>query len=410
MRISGHQTPPVLTLNVDATNNLLGTNLEGARMASLLESIEFEVQMEGSNDLVVTVPSFRVDVFRPQDLMEEVARLSGYNEIPTTFPALPSHGVVPSSMMVLRNQVRSILSGFGFSEAINYSFIGADACDRMQLDGDDPRRRHVPLLNPISEDLAVMRTSLIPGVLEAAQRNISRQQTELRLFEIGKVFFPQAGELLPKEKEMLVGCWIGAADKAAWHSQERTCDFFDIKGTVEGLSLVLGIENLSFKALPDDQCRIFRAGHAARISGGDQVVGHVGELNTAVVDAFRLKPPVFLFELDVEAVVRLLPGTKQMVPIARFPSTTRDITVIVDQGMEAGRLIEAVAAFEEALVEDVYLFDVFAGDPIPSGKKSVSFRVVYRSAERTLDDESINRLHQNLTHRLITEVGAALPA
>ncbi len=401
--------PPVLALNVDATNNLLGTNLDRDRMAYLLESVEFGVQANGNEDLAVSVPSFRVDVSRPQDLMEEVARLSGYNQIPTTFLALPAKGLTPLPIMVLRNRIREILSGFGFSEAINYSFIGADACDRMQLDADDQRRQHVALLNPISEDLAVMRTSLIPGVLEAVQRNISRQQTELRLFEIGKVFLPQAGALLPEEKEMLVGCWVGAADKAAWHCRERACDFFDIKGTVEGLALVLGIDELSFMALADDQCRCFRAGHTAQMIKGDQVVGHVGELDPTVVDAFHIKTPVFVFEIDVQCLVGVLPGDKQMKPIPRFPSITRDITVIIDRDVEAGRLVEKVAGFGESLVEDVKLFDIFAGDPIPAEKKSVSLRVVYRSAERTLDDESVNSIHQHLTHRLVEEVGAALP-
>ena len=401
---------PVIALNVDATNNLLGTNLDRDRMAALLESIEFNVQTSGGADLQVNVPSFRVDVTRPQDLMEEVARLSGYDRIPTTFPALPAQGTVPSPMMVLRNQIRDILSGFGFSETINYSFIGADACDRMQLAADDPRRRHVALLNPISEDLAVMRTSLVPGLLEAAQRNISRQQIALKLFEIGKVFYPQPDALLPQEKEMLVGFWTGAANKAAWHSRERACDFFDIKGVVEGLTLVLGIRDLTFMALPDDQCRYSRAGHTSQIFHKEQVVGLVGEVTPAVVDRYNLKQPGFIFELDIERLVELLPGIKQMAPIPRFPSTTRDITVIVDQDVESGRLLEKVAQFEEKLVEGLYLFDVFAGGPIPAGKKSVSFRVVYRSAERTLDDETVNTIHRHLSHRLISEVGAALPA
>jgi phenylalanyl-tRNA synthetase beta chain len=136
----------------------------------------------------------------------------------------------------------------------------------------------------------------------------------------------------------------------------------------------------------------------------------VGELNPAVVNRYNLKQPAFIVELDVERLAQRLPGTKQMAPIPRFPSTTRDITVIVDQDVESGRLLEKVAQFGEKLVEDLYLFDVFAGDPIPAGKKSVSFRVVYRSAERTLDDETVNTIHRRLTHRLITEVGAALPA
>ncbi len=402
--------PLMLPLSIGATNDLLGTDLDRDHMATLLESIAFKVQAEGEDGLQVQVPSFRVDVTRPQDLMEEVARLWGYNQIPTTFPTLPAQGTIPSLMMVQRNQIRDILSGFGFSEAINYSFISADSCDRIQLGADDPRRRHVALLNPISEDQSVMRTTLVPGMLETAQRNISRQQNRLRLFEIGKVFLPQPEALLPLEKEMLVGLWTGPSVKAAWHTREKTCDFFDIKGAVEGLLLALGISALSFTALPDDLCATNRAGHTAQILHGGQMLGIVGEVDAAVVNAYGLKQTVFIFELDLEVIGQRVTGSKQMAPIPRFPATARDITVIVAQEVESKHLLDTVAQFGEKLVEDLYLFDVFAGDPIPAGKKSVSFRVVYRSAERTLEDETVNTIHHHLTHRLITEFGAALPA
>jgi phenylalanyl-tRNA synthetase beta chain len=312
-------------------------------------------------------------------------------------------------MMVRRNKVRDILSGFGFSETINYSFISAESGDRIQLGEDDPLRDHVALLNPISEEQAVMRTSLIPGILEAAQRNISRQQTSLRLFEVGKVFLPQPDALLPLEKEMLVGLWTGPREKAAWHTKETACDFFDIKGVVEGMALALGITALSFAALPDDQCCYTRAGHTAQVLHSGQMVGIVGEVDTPVADNYSLRQTTFAFELDLEMVGQLLPDEKQMVPIPRFPSTARDITVIVDQEVESSLLLDAVTQFDEKLVEELYLFDVFAGDPIPDGKKSVSFRVIYRSAERTLEDEAVNEIHHHLTHRLITEFGAALP-
>ncbi|MBC2711978.1 MAG: phenylalanine--tRNA ligase subunit beta [Desulfosarcina sp.] len=401
--------PPVLSLSVCATNNLLGTGLDRDRMAALLESIEFKVQIDGEDGLQVQVPSFRVDVTRPQDLMEEVARLSGYNQIPTTFPALPAQGTTPSLMMARRNQVRDLLTGFGFSETINYSFISADSCDRIQLDAHDPRRRHVALLNPISEEQSVMRTTLVPGILETAQRNISRQQNSLCLFEIGKAFLPQSDAALPLEKEMLVGLWTGLSGKAAWHTREKACDFFDIKGTVEGLALALGVAALSFTALPDDRCRYTRAGHTAQILHGGQTLGIVGEVDAAVVDSYSLRRTAFIFELDLEMIGQLVPDSKQMAPIPRFPSTTRDITVILDQDIESGCLLDAVAQFGETLVKDLYLFDVFAGDPVPAGKKSVSFRVVYQSADRTLEDETVNAIHHHLTHRLITEFGAALP-
>ena len=401
--------PLVLSLSVRDTNDLLGTDLDRDRMATLLESIEFKVQDKDGEALEVRVPSFRVDIARPQDLMEEVARLSGYNQIPTTFPVLPAQGTTPSSMMVRRNQVRDILSGFGFSEAVNYSFISADSCDRIQLDADDPRRRHIALLNPISEEQSVMRTTLVPGILEAAQRNIARQQNSLRLFEIGKVFLPQPDALLPLEKEMLVGLWTGRREKAAWHTRETACDFFDIKGTVQGLALALGLAALSFTAVPDGQCRYTRAGHTAQIFHDGLTLGIVGEVDPEVVNTYSLKQKAFIFELDLEAIGRLASDSKQMAPIPRFPSTARDITVIVDQTIESGALLNTVAQFGEKLVEDLFLFDVFAGDPIPEGKKSVSFRVVYRSAERTLEDETVNEIHHHLTHRLITEFGAALP-
>jgi phenylalanyl-tRNA synthetase beta chain len=167
---------------------------------------------------------------------------------------------------------------------------------------------------------------------------------------------------------------------------------------------------LSFTALADEHCRYTRAGYSAQVLKDEQPLGLVGEVAGAVVNQFNLKQPVFLFELDVETLARLLPDATQMAPIPRFPSTARDITVIVDREVESGRLLEKVSQFGETLVEGLHLFDVFTGDPIPQGKKSVSFRVVYRSPDRTLDDETINEIHRNLTHRLITEVGATLPA
>ena len=402
--------PLVLPLSVAATNNLLGTDLDRERMANLLESVAFDACLEGEDQLKVRVPSFRVDVTRPQDLMEEVARLSGYNQIPVTFPAIPAHGASPAEPMVRRNQVREILCGFGFSEAINYSFISAESSDRIQLPADDPRRQHVALLNPISEEQSVMRTSLIPGMLETAQRNIARQQNRLRLFEIGNVFWPQENALLPVEKEMLVGLWTGSRCLPAWHTREEPCDFYDIKGVVEGLARSLGIGELTFTGLPDDQCCFSRAGHTATILHDGQVLGLVGELNTTVADRYNLKQTVFLFEMDLELLGQRMPDSKKMAPIARFPSTSRDITVIVDQDVESRALLDTVAQFGEALVEELFLFDVFAGDPIPQGSKSVSIRVVYRSPERTLEDETVNQIHHRLTQRLIDEFGAALPA
>ncbi|MDL2275573.1 phenylalanine--tRNA ligase subunit beta, partial [Desulfosarcina sp. OttesenSCG-928-G10] len=382
---------PPICLSVSATNTLLGTDLASDQMADLLERVEFSVTSRNDDHLMVDIPSFRVDVTLPQDLMEEVARLWGYQNIPTTYPAPSAVGPVDSPLMAVRQRIRDILVGFGFSEAINYSFISPDSCDRIRLDADDPPRRHVALMNPISEDQAVMRTSLVPGMLEAVQRNVSRQQTTLRLFEIGKVFLPQPGALLPVEKEMLVAAWTGAATPRAWHSPERPCDFYDIKGVADGMLKNLGIAGTIFTALSDDACRYTRPGYTARIRSADgSVIGQVGEVNAEVIRNYQIRQPVFMLEVEVETLSALMAGTVRMTPVPRFPATDRDITVIVDKSVESARLIERLLGFCEPLVEDVSLFDVFSGKPIADGKKSVSLRVVYRSSERTLEDEAIN--------------------
>ncbi len=401
--------PPELSLSATATNHQLGTDLDRNHMADLLESVGFETRQEKEDAIIVRVPSFRVDVTRPCDLVEEVARLYGYNRIPTTFPTLPAQGTALLPAMMFRNRVREILSGFGFSEAINYSFIGADSCDRLRLASEDPRRNHVTLLNPISEEQSVMRTSLIPGMLETAQRNISRQQNNLRLFEIGKAFLPQPEELLPVEKEVLVGLLTGLREKPNWHTKDATCDFYDAKGMVEALVNALGITGLSFTALPDEDCRYTRIGHTAQIRLAGRSLGIVGELDAAVMKSYDIRQNTFIVEMDLTVLGDRLPNAKRMVPIPRYPATSRDVTVIIDQEVESGRLLEKVAQFKEALVKEIFLFDLFSGDPVPAGKKSVSFRVVYQSEEQTLEDDAVNAIHGRLTHRLIDEFGASLP-
>jgi phenylalanyl-tRNA synthetase beta chain len=212
------------------------------------------------------------------------------------------------------------------------------------------------------------------------------------------------------ETEMLVGLWSGASQPSAWHSREKAGDFFDIKGIVEGLIGALGVAGVSFTALPDERCRYTRSGHTARIDLEGQMLGVVGEVSAGVNGRYGLKQPAFIFELSLEPLMRSISDARQMTPIPRFPSISRDVTVIIDAVIESRRLLDAVARFDEPLVRDLELFDVFAGDPIPPQKKSVSFRVVYQADDRTLEDEAVNTIHRQLTHRLVREFDAALPA
>ena len=398
-----------VTLSVTRTNRFLGTDLSRETMAKLLESIEFTVDIEDADTLTVIHPSFRVDIRRPVDLMEEIARLSGYNDIPTTFPPISAGTKLPSRDLDVRDNILRIMTGFGFTEAINYSFMNELLCDKLRLPADDFRRRMVEILNPLTEDQTVMRTSLIPGLLETMHRNASQQIRDLKLFETGKVFINNSREELPDEVEILAGLWTGLRQPVSWHSAPEDCEYYDIKGVVEGLFQALKIGNVRYPRMPDDLCFYMRPGHTAQIHVNHSMVGWVGEINDHVLNNFDLKQTAFIFELDMNRLSPHMPELQQARPISKYPAISRDITLIIDKGIESGEVLITIREFDEALIESIQLFSMFEGDPIPAGKKSVSVRITYRSIKETLQDEAINQLHRDITDRLMKAYHASLP-
>jgi phenylalanyl-tRNA synthetase beta chain len=405
------QTVKKVRLGAQRTNGLLGTDLDRGRIRELLESIEFTVEAPDGDDdgLVVTPPTFRVDISRPEDLMEEVARLSGYNNIPTTSPAMPAEGRPPARRLTIRNRLKALMTGFGFTEAIAYSFSSESACDRLGLKAQDPRRSMIHILNPLTEEQAVMRTSLVPGILETMGYNLARQIKNLKIFEIGKVFLKSDRHPLPEEPEMLAALWTGTRYDASWHSKDIPCDFYDLKGTAEALMRALKLEGIRFTAMPAEACTYTRPGHTAQILAAELPVGLVGEIHPRVSDSFGFKQTAFIFELELDKIAALIPADRHSKPIPRFPAIYRDITLIVDRGIETQTVLEAVENFNENLIEHLRLFDVFEGDPIAAGQKSVSFRITYRSPEKTLEDEDVNVLHKSITDRLLKAFDATLP-
>lgn len=402
-----------VTLSAAQTHRLLGIRPAGSEIKELLESIEFKIEKMtsdgGDEQLVVVPPSYRMDISRPEDLMEEVARLAGYNNIPTTFPAMPAEGRPQNRALVLRNRLKNLMTGFGFTEAITYSFVAEASCDRLKIKPEDKRRNFIHILNPLSEDQAVMRTSLATGLIETAVGNIARQIKNLKIFEIGKIFIKTESEELPGEPEYLAALWTGARHGTSWHGREIDCDFYDIKGTAEGLFEALELENIRFTAMAESDCEYTRAGYTAAIKTGDTSVGLVGEIDPQVRESFDLKQPAYILELDLEKIYPLIPQAKSYRPIPRFPAIYRDITIIVDRDIETQTVLETAENMREALVESLHLFDVFEGDPIAAGKKSVSFRVTYRSQDKTLEDDDVNALHKSITAHLLKAFDADLP-
>jgi phenylalanyl-tRNA synthetase beta chain len=402
-----------LTLEVAATNRVLGSTLTAADIQRLLASIGFAIALDEHaphDRLTVRVPSFRVDVQRPEDLMEEVARLWGYHRIPVRMPRIAPGTSAPTPVRTLRQRVRSLLSGSGFSEAINYSFISADACDLLRLAPNDRRRSMVRIRNPLSEEQAVMRPSLVPGLLATVGRNLAQQTRTQKLFEVGNVFIGSGMQDLPEEVEMLAGAWTGQRVDNVWYAPPAACDFFDLKGAVEDLLGGLRISGVQFQPAEAMRYPFLRPGVMAAFGVGEDWMGVVGEVHPEVARRFDLKQSVFIFETSLPQLQRHLPRTITGQPVPRFPSTARDLTVIVDREVTATAVMTQMREVHTALVEDVRIFDVFEGEPIPAGKKSLSFRVTYRSTEATLEDEAVNALHSGLSQRLVERFGARLPS
>ncbi len=410
-RLEPVPTPPV-PLSVSKANGRLGLALAANRMEELLTSVGFSVTKQDDDTLLVTIPSFRVDVSRPEDLMEEVARLEGYNEIPTTFPMIPAQSSSTSgpSLIGQRQRIADILVGFGFNEVVTYSFIGRHSCDFLRLPAEDMRRNQVEILNPLTEDQAVLRTSLVPGLLESMQRSFSKQVKTVKLFEIGRIFLGQNEGRLPHEEEYLGGLWGGLRqDPPSWHAKEVVCDFYDLKGVLEGLLDALGIPSVSFSRVSRNECHYTRYGYSAEICCQGEQIGIIGEVHPEVLKNYDLRQGAYIFELNLNRLLTYLPKRSKTHPLPRYPYTTRDITLIVDEKIEAAEIIAAIQKFDEPLVESVYIFDVFSGKPIPLEKKSISIRITYRSAEKTLVDEDVNQTHKDLTQNLLEGFKASLP-
>lgn len=397
--------PRKIPLRVDRTNTFLGTSLNAETMGRYLEALEMEVNPQEGNRLEVFPPPCRVDLEREVDLMEEVARMEGYDRIPLTIPAIRPEDDPDPAEVGLAAHVRGAMAGFGFTEIITYSFISEDAPDILGAPKDSPLWSAVPLLKPLTQDQSVMRTTMLPGLLQAAQTNRAYGERDLRLFEWGKVFFRDEQAELPREQLGLAGILTGAWIPPGLHEKGRAADFYDAKGVLEALLEDLGVSSVVFER--GEVRPGYNPKSSARVRLGDQVAGCVGEIDPEVRKAYEIQPEkAFLFELDIPSLMDAMPREKEYIPYARYPAVFRDLSVVVDQGIESARVREIIA--RERLVESVDLFDLYRGDQIGPSEKALTFRICYRSQERTLDGQEVNALHDRIVRKIGEQVGGRL--
>ncbi len=393
---------------VQRVNELLGIDLSADKMVAYLRGIEIGLEDRGDNVLQVTVPSFRIDIEREADLVEEVARLYGYNEIPVSQPTIAMDYPRRDPLRQLRQDAGATLTSLGFYEAINYSFTAEKHCDMLGLAADDKRRQFVRLLNPLTEDQAVMRTMLLPGILENIRRNINFQQTDIRLFEIGKVFaFTTEGEQ-PDERYMLCAVLSGGRypEASPLYYSEQKADIFDIKGAAEtlfkSLRLVGKSGDISFLADPEHVQPYAEPLFNIRIMDGEEQLGTISKLPRKAARAFAVKQDVFFLELDLEALLDLARSDKAFSPLPRYPSVKRDIALLVPENVPAGALLDDILAHKMENVVYADIFDVYSGKSIEAGRKSVALTVTYQSTDKTLDDETVDDFHDKIVQSLMS--------
>jgi phenylalanyl-tRNA synthetase beta chain len=401
------RSPREIDLRVDKTNRFLGTELSRDTVAGYLQALEMEVQPSGENVLQVRPPSFRVDITRDWDLMEEVARLEGYDHIPITIPPIRPSDEKESPEMTTGDRVREIMAGLGFSEVISFSFIAPDSADFLGAERESPLRSFVTLLNPLTVDQSVMRTSLIPGLVAAVKTNLSYGEKDLKLFEWGRVFVRKGTDELPQERLVLSGLAMGLANPKEWYRAERAVDFYDVKGAAEALLKALGLRDLLFERGETPPWYLKEAASVIRLP--DQRLGAMGQLSPEVLKRFDVDAPsLYAFEIDGTVLLERATLDRTFDPLAKFPAVYRDLSIVAKRNLESARIQEIILREGRGLVESVTLFDLFEGGKIDPSEKALAFRICYRSKETTLDGKDINKLHESIMERIRKDTGARL--
>ena len=408
---AGKKKPIALTLRVGRTRSLLGIDLEAQEIASLLQSIDISCTVQDQDTLLVSPPSFRVDIEREADLIEEVARLYGYDRIPVTLPKVDLSYPEQDKNRLRRLAIADRLTSLGFTEAINYSFVSDKHPVMMDLGENDGRHQAVRLLNPLSEDQSVLRTMLLPGLLENVRRNINFQKTDVKLFEIGKVFKPNGENVQPVERTRLAGVLSGTryGESSPLYFKQEPIDIFDAKGTVEFIFREMSLgrmntdEGLHFIAPQEKSSEPYiETGYALDVFIGKKKLGSLGKIRADVLRRFSIKHDVFFFDLDYEGICEPDTLKKHFTSLPVYPSVRRDIALVVPTSVSAGELLAAVRNSPEKLIENCEIFDVFQGDKIQKGHKSVALSITYRSQTKTLTEKNVEKSHGKIV-RLLTE-------
>jgi phenylalanyl-tRNA synthetase beta chain len=396
--------PLALTLRADRANAVLGTALGAHEMADILGRLGLGVADAGAGVLAVEVPTFRPDLEREIDLVEEVVRVHGMQNVPSTLPAGRGRVGGLTREQRLRAQVGETLRQAGLEDAMTYSF--ADPADMDRLGWRlEPGELPVEVLNPMSEEQALLRWTLAPGLLRAVSRNQRRSVEDVHLYEIGGVFVTGEGRKQPKERAMVGGVLAGSWHRPMWDDRPPQLDFFDGKGAIETLMEALGVDKWRVR---EAELPWLQPGRSAEVAVRGETVGWLGEVASPVLDAYDARGPVVMFELTLAPLLTAAAGVRVFAEPPRFPAVELDVAIVVDENVTAERVGQAIASAGGKLLEGVRLFDVYRGSGVPDGRKSLAFALTYRSGERTLTDAEVAAVHEKVLRKVTGAVGGEL--
>lgn len=397
--------PPKITVRFERVNKILGTSIIPDDMLDIMKRLGIEVLQADTKAFTITPPSYRRDMEREIDVVEEVARFHGYEKIPVTVPKIHTSGGGTDRRHEHTSTVKNALIVEGFTEAVNYSFMNYQALDMLSLGSDDPRRRTLTLRNPLNEDESCLRTTLVPSLVKNLVVNVSTGSRDVRLFEISRVYIDQ-GESLPKEEHHLGVLYFKEKGPSLW--KDETPDFFLVKGVVESLMRGLRIHGYTFEPSFEP---FLHPGKSCDIKVSGVRIGFLGLLHPQIVEKLGLKvsrKDIVLLEIDLDLLFNFVPKTATYTPIPKYPGIERDVALIVDESLPAFTIIAEIRAYPSELMEDVVLFDFYKGKNIPEGKKSLAFTVRYRAKDRTLTDSEIEELHAGLVTYVTTRTGGVV--
>ena len=396
-----------VTFTPEQINNHLGTNIAKDVMLNIITSVGFDVTKDENDEITVKVPSWRNDVTCMADISEEIARLHGFDKIKSTLPNGVSMQGTQSAKQTFIDKVKASLSSQGLYETISFALTNEETFNKLNIPQDSPLRKAVPIMNPLSDEYPLVRTTLLSSIFDNLARNLARKNDDVALFEVGSVFFPKALPVteLPDEVVKIAGAITGRRNAQGWNQANDMVDFYDAKGIIEELFANLRVTRYTVEA---GTHYAMHPGKTALFKKGRDVIATVGEVHPAVLSAYGITKPVYIFELDATIVMKYMAKDLKYKALPKYPATSRDLAMLVDVDVNAADIEKAMTKAAGQNLTQITLFDVYTGKQVEEGKKSLAFSLTFQSNDKTLTDAEIDPAIEKIVAKLQKDFNANL--